>query len=272
MAISLDSLLAGRRPPYDLYKPSVNTEGAGTWQSLWAAAGTPIAGATAPAFTAGSGYVPTRATTGAIGQADATTGNLYVTSLSLSNTVAGKVIVYDRLWACSGLSTNSGAVQSVTTPGSLTAARLSDGVSDYSDVEVWLEVNTAPGATAGTWTVTALDGAGVSRAYTYAHPANGETVGQMMPLVPPSAATPGIQQVTSFQCSANSGAGTVGVVLLRRIAELEIPLVNVGAFKGALDLGLPEVKDGACLALMVQCTATSSGILLGNITLSEATP
>lgn len=276
MAITESTLLAGTRPQYQINKPTSTSEGAGSWQSLWKLAGMPAAGATPPAYTAGSGYVPDRTTAGALGQANAAGGNeLRAVSLEASSTTAGKLIICDRLWACSGFVTNSTALQSITTPGTLTTARLQGGVADYSDVELWLEVYTAPGATGATWTVVADDGAGASGSYTYTHPANAETINQMMPLNPPAGAAAGVQIPTSFQCSVSSGtAGNIGITVLRRIATITMPgsVASLGAFKGALDLTLARVRDDACLANMIFCTTTNTGVIQVDLGLSEVTP
>lgn len=275
MTITLDNLLAGARPKYAILKASATAEGAGTSHSLWKVAGSPTAGSNPPAYTAGSGYIPTRATTGAFGQPNASSPRqLFVTSLEASFATVGKLIIYDRLWACSGLTTNAIATLSVTTPGNLTAGRLRDGSADYSDVEAWIEVYTAPGATTGTWTLTYVDGGGTgSRTATYTHPANAESVGQMMPFVMPAAAAAGVQQVTSLGFSAASGtAGDVGITLLRRIATIDGSIVNSGQFKGALDLALERVRDDACLAMMVQCSTTNTGFIQGALGLSDCDP
>jgi hypothetical protein len=274
MAITESTLLAGCRPKYTINKASVTTEGAGTWHSLWAVAGYPIAGSTPPAFNT-SAYIPTRATSGSFGQVNAAGGNeLLMVALDASATVAGQLTIYDRIWACSGFSTNGGTgAQNITNFVALTTGRLRDGVSDYGDIEPWIEVYTAPGATAATWTVVGTDGGGTSRSYTYAHPANAETIGQMAPLVPPAAAVPGIQTLTSFATSANTGtAGSIGITLMRRLATLDLALINTGQFRGALDLALSEVKTDACLAMMIQCTAATSGVIMGGLGLSEVTP
>lgn len=270
----MDTLLAGARPKETIQKISQTAEGAGTFHSLWKAAGSPIAGANPPLFSAGSNYIPTRATTGAMGQVNAGAGNeLRITNLEASGVTAGKLIVYDRLWACSGFGTVVTTLQSVTTPGTVPTGRLPAG-PDYSDVEVWLEVYTAPGATAATWTVNVLDGGGTARARTYAHPSNAESVGQMMmvgPLAGENAA--GAQGAVSFQCSVSSGtAGDIGITLLRRLASIDLGRINEGAFRGALDLNIPRVRDDACLAMMVQCTTTNTGLILGDLGLSEVTP
>lgn len=273
MPINLDSLLAGfNNREIDFYKPSVTTEGAGTWHSLWAVAGIPTNGATPPAFTAGTGYIPTRATTGALGQVNPAGGaNLYLGNVNLGSTVAGSLVIYDRMWACSGFNTTVTTAQNVTTPGSLTAGR---DPNTGDDVEIWGEVYGAPGATAATWTVTYVDGAGTAgRTATYAHPANAETVGQMFPFVPAAGNAPGCQQITSLTCSVSSGtAGNIGLTLVRRLCKVPVLAANIATAYDAFALGLPEIYDDACLAMIVHCTATTSGVWLGSISPSEMTP
>ena len=148
MAITMDALLAALpAAEYDIFKASQTSEGAGTFHSLWKAAGRPAAGATPPAFGSGSGYVPTRATVGAIGQANPV-GNRYLANVNLSASVVGSLIIYDRLWTCSGFGTVVTTAQNVVSGGSLPAGRTPNGAAD---VELWLEVYTAPGATGATW-------------------------------------------------------------------------------------------------------------------------
>ena len=273
MTISLDSLLAGACPKMTIQKASLSAEGAGTFSSLWKVAGSPNAGSNPPAYTAGSGYSPTNATTGSMGQADASSGDeLRLTSLEASGSTAGKLIIYDRLWACSGFLTNDTTLRSVTTPDIVPTGRIPNG-TDYSDVELWLEVYTAPGATGATWTIVAVDGGGTNRTLTYTHPANAESVGQMMMVTPLAAQAAGFRNPVSFQCSVSSGtAGDIGITLLRRIASIDMTVINTGQFRGALDLGLPRARDGACLAMMVQCTTTNTGLILGDVGISEITP
>lgn len=270
MAITMDALLAALpAAEYDIFKASQTSEGAGTWLSLWKAAGRPAAGATPPAYGSGSGYVPTRATVGAIGQANPV-GNRYLANVNLSTSVVGSLIIYDRLWACSGFGTVVTTAQDVVSGGSLPAGRTPNGAAD---VELWLEVYTAPGATGATWTITAPDGGGTSRAYTYTHPTNAESVGQMMPVVPPAGAAAGVNIPTSFQASVSSGtAGDIGITLMRRLAIIPFPLANIGTALDALALGLPEVHDDACLAFMVLCSSLSTGVYLGSISLPDLTP
>lgn len=272
MAITTESgliagLTAGER--FNFYKASQTAEGAGTWHSLWKAAGFPAAGASPPAFSAGSGYIPTRSTTGAFPYSNPT-GSAYLAKLAAAGATVGTLIIYDRLWACSGFNTTTLTTQTVTTPGTLTAGR---DPNTGDDVEPWLEVYTAPGATTATWTMTGVDKDGTSsKTWTYTHPANAESVGQMMPLLPGGASPSslGCQQVTSLLCSASSGtAGDIGITLLRRVAQIPLMLANVGMVLDALALGLPEIFDDACLAFMVLASTTNTGVIQGTLALAK---
>lgn len=255
-----------------LVKASQTTEGAGTFHSLWKALGEPAAGANPPAFNAGSGYQPTKGTTGAIPFTNPTSPALsYLGLLSVALGQIGQLIIYDRLWACSGFATNSTSLQSVTTPGQPNGVR--NPFTGY-DVEPWIEVYTAPGATGATWTVTGTDANGnTGKTWTYAHPANAESVGQMTQLLPGGAAPAtslGIRQVDSFQASVSSGtAGDVGVTLVRRLADLPLPFANVVQDRDFVQLGGEALPDDACLAMMVLCSTTSTGLLQGRLKIAQ---
>jgi hypothetical protein len=254
---------------YQVKKVSATAEGAGTWHSLWALAGFPPAGATPPAFTAGSGYVPTRTTLGAIPFANPT-NDAYLGKLAITGATQGTLIVYDRLWACSGFNTTTTpGAQLVTTPGALPAGR---DPNAGADVEPWFEVYGAPGATTATWTITGTDSDGnLGRTWTYTHPANAESVGQMMPpVLGGTAGGRGIRVVDSLTCSASSGtAGNLGITLVRRLAEIPITIANVGSVLDAIALGLPDVYDDACLAMMVQCSTTNTGYIAGSLVIAK---
>jgi len=154
MAITnIDGLISGTRAFQSLLKASATAEGAGTWHSLWKVAGMPPAGANPPLFSAGSGYVPTNGTTGCVPFTNPAGGAFsYLMRAIAAGATVGTLLVYDRIWHCSGFGTVSTSLQSITTPG--TISRDAGGSSTGAGVELWLEVYTAPGATAANWTIT----------------------------------------------------------------------------------------------------------------------
>lgn len=271
MAITtLDGLLAGMKPPTGFLKASQTAEGAGTWHSLWKAAGYPAAGSNPPAFSAGSGYVPGKATAGAMPFVDPTGGALsYLSRFGGAGATVGTLILADRLWACSGFGTVVTTLQSITTPGTI-PSRDANGAALGAGVELWLETYTAPGATTANWTVTYTDQDGNTGATgVYVHPANAESIGQMMS-VPLAAGDTGVRAVASLQCSASSGtAGDIGITLIRRIAEIPLTIANVAQVLDAIALGAPRLYDDSCLMLMVMCSATNTGLIQGSMVYSQ---
>ncbi len=270
MAIAtVDQLIAGMLAPYSFFKPSATSEGAGTWHSLWKVAGSPAAGANPPLFSAGSGYVPNNATLGAIPFTNPVSGNTYLAKSAIAGGTVGTLIIYDRLWACSGFGTVVTTAQNVTTPGTI-PSRDRSGAALGEGVELWGEVYTAPGATGATWTVSYTDQNGNSgNNATYTHPANAESVGQMFRFTL-AAGDNGVRAVASFTASASSGtAGDIGITLVRRIAEIPIMLANVAQLADAVALGLPRIYDDSCLAAMVQCSATNTGLIQGSLVLAQ---
>lgn len=251
----------------DFFKASQTSEGAGTWHSLWKAAGWPAAASTPPAYNVGSGYVPTKATTGAMPFSNPGAGILtYLVQMMMAGATIGKLILYDRLWQCSGLTTNgtNPTTLTVTTPGSLTRP---DALG--AGVEIWGEVYSAPGATGSTWTVAYVDQADAAKSATYTHPANAESAGQIFPFLLDGTTT-GVKSVTSFTHTVASGtAGDIGITLLRRIAEIPLQIANVGDIFDAFFLGMPRIYDDACLATMVMCSATNTGIIQGSMILGQ---
>jgi hypothetical protein len=242
-------------------KASLTSEGAGLYHSLWAATGLPGAGSTPVAFGAGSGYLVDKTAPGAINYVNAGAGlQNYLARFQVACSAIGTLILYDRLWTCSGLLTTGGTppvTQTVVTPE--TVAR---GGTD--DIELWLEVYGAPGATGATWTVSYTDVVnGAGRTATYAHPANAESVGQIMPMALQAGDT-SVTTVASFTYSASSGTnGSIGITLLRRIAEIPIMIANSGQILDSFGVGLPALPDDACLALAVLCSGVATGVVLG---------
>lgn len=242
-------------------KLSQTAEGSQTFHSLWKAAGTPGAGNTPPT---GAGEAPTDATDGAFPLTNPAGGNtLYATNFDGALGAAGALILYDRLVHTSGLSGTSVASQTVN---STALSRYTDGVG----VEAWVEFYSAIGATGRTLTVTYTNQAGTgSRTGTYTHPANAESVGQMVPIVLQAGDT-GVRSVESVQWDGSTGtAGDFGITLIKRIIEVNVAVAAVFAWKDAINGGMPEVKSDACLALMVGCSTTSTGLCYGMLVMAE---
>lgn len=241
-------------------KASLANAAAGQFFSLWTAGGVPSAGAS-PTTAAN----PTSATVGAFGFANQTApATSYLAWLAVqSGNSAANLEIHDRLAHMGGLSgtvtTSQGALSLVTNnPG---ADRL--GASDYSDVQWWLEVYTALGATGVNATVAVEYNDGSTG--NLAAFALGATPrqGRLYPLI---SASPGrwIRAVTGVTLSATTGtAGNFGITATRPRTSLSIPLLNLTEERDWARLGLPNIANDSCLMMLMLCGTTSTGTIRG---------
>lgn len=264
MAIeSLDQLIAGLSRSQDLriFKTPV-TATAGRYASLWTLGTLPAPGSTPPA---GSGEAPTKNTPGAFSFTNPAPGEKsYLGAASGAGHLAGSLIVLDRLVHTSGLVGNSAAVQAVNTVP-LPARAPAGGPGT-----IWLEWYTSTGATS----------VNASASYTNQDGVAGRTtplislgatrrVAEMIPL-PLQSGDSGVLSVQSVTLSASTGtAGNFGVTLARRIAEIPMVLGNTGFTLDALDLGMPEIADDACLMMAWLVAGTATPWLLGSMNLIQ---
>lgn len=266
---TLDGIAAGMIPPVIFNKASQTSEGAGTFHSLWKAAGYPAAGSNPPAFSAGSGYTCDRTTAGALPFANPGSGETLLAKLAAASSTVGTLILCDRLWTCSGFACNTTSTQTITTPGSI-PSRDANGASNGDGVEIWGEVYSAPGATGSTFTVSYTDQSGnTGNSATYTHPANAETAGQMVPFTLASGDT-GVRAVASLALTPSTGtAGDFGISLIRRICSIPLNTANVGAILDGGAVGWPNIYNDSCLFLMVMCSTTNTGLVLGEAAWSQ---
>ena len=241
-------------------KASLANAVAGQFFSLWTAGGVPGAGS-AP----GAAAVPTRATTGAMGFTNQTSPvTSYIAWLALQSGVsATNVEIHDRLAHTGGLSgtvtTAQGALSLISTdPG---ADRLGD--ANYSDVQWWLEVYTALGATGVNATVNVTyEDASTGNLAAIALGAT-PRAGRLYPLVSASAGH-FIRQVNSVTLSATTGtAGNFGITATRPRTSVSLPLANKTEVFDWAQLGFPNVPNDSCLMLLMLCATTSTGVLRG---------
>jgi hypothetical protein len=176
---------------------------------------------------------------------------------------ATNIEIHDRLAHMSGLSgtviTAQGALSLVTTdPG---AARRGD--ANYSDVQWWLEIYTALGATGVNATVNVTyDDASTGNLPAIALGATPRQ-GRLYPLVS-AVAGRFIRAVNSVTLSATTGsAGNFGITATRPRTSVSMLLANKTENYDWAALGLPEIPNDSCLMLLMNCATTSTGALRG---------
>lgn len=247
-------------------KASMANAVGGQFFSLWTATGVPAPG-TAP----GAAAVPTNATAGCFNFANQTPPmTSYLAWLCYLNGNSGANLeIHDRLAHMSGLSgtvtTAQGALNLVTTDPGIDRI----GAADYSDVQWWLEVYTALGATGVNATVNVT--------YTDATTGNiavfalGATprVGRMYPLL---SASPGkyIRAINSVTLSATTGtAGNFGITATRPRTSLSNNIALKTETYDWAQLGIPEIPNNSCLFPLMLCTTTSTGLVRGQMKIAH---
>lgn len=236
-------------------KASVTTT-AGTFQSLWQATGVPVAGAT-PTTAA----VCTKALTGSLDFANQTAPSTsYIDWLwaTFGNANTG-IEIHDRLAHMGGLSGTVTTAQGALDLVSLAPAAARIGASDYSDMQWWLEIYTALGATGVNATVNVTYNDGTTG--NVAAIALGATprAGRMYQILP-NVGGKWIRAVNSVTLSATTGtAGNFGITATRQRVVAASAVANMPVTYDWAMLGHTEVVNDSCLFMIMPCSTTSSG-------------
>jgi len=237
-------------------KSSLGSTAAGQLFSLWTASGAPGTGS-APT----SAAVPTNATAGSVFFTNQTApATSYLAWFAVTMAVGTQSLeIHDRLAHMGGLSgtvtTAQGALSLVTTdPG---ADRRGD--ANYSDVQWWLEIYTALGATGVNATVNVTyDDASTGNLAAIALGAT-PRAGRLYPLI---SAVSGrfIRAVNSVTLSATTGtAGNFGITATRQRSIVASYVANKGENYDWAQLGLPNIHNNSCLMFIVNCATTTTG-------------
>lgn len=263
---ALISAMGNNSSRFILDKASIASQAAGSYVSLWRATGQPGQGAI-PAAAA----VCTNALVGAMNfaqqSAPATSYGAYM-EVATGN-AAMTVEIHDRIAHMGGL---SGTVTTAQTVGidlssllstSNVAARIGD--TNYSDVQWWLEWYTATGTTAVTATIVAVYDDGTTANITASLAARPAGFMQSLNgLIPAAQAGKYIRGITSVALSATTGTvGNFGITATRPRMVIGAPIANMKFIADWAQLGLPEIKNSACLFPIVLTSTTSSGTVRG---------
>jgi len=263
MITTRDGLIAGLGNGADrqvIDKASLANTVAGQVFSLWTSAGSPGVGAT-PSTAA----VCTQALAGSFGltnQTSPATSYLGWLAVQTGNS-ATNLEIHDRIAHMGGLSgivtTAQGALNLVTLAPS--AARIGDAT--YDEVQWWLEVYTALGATGVNATVNVTyDDASTGNLAAIALGAT-PRAGRLYPLI---SAVSGryIRAVNSVTLSATTGtAGNFGITATRPRTSVSCPLLNKTETFDWAQLGFPEIENDSCLMMLMICSTTTTGTVRG---------
>lgn len=196
--------------------------------------------------------IPTRSTTGAIGQANPPTGKqLWLINVSEAHTTTRNTfMLYDRLAQIGGLSGTSTSAQTC----SLSTDRYTANAAAYQGNEIYVEIYTQIGASSTTITASYQDEN--NAAQTTQAVAIGNTgfreIYRMIKL-PLASGTRGVRTVNSVTLAATTGtAGNFGVTIARPIWSVgDGGASQTGYIRSMLQSpGPQEIMSNACLAWM----------------------
>jgi len=237
---------------------------------LWNSSAVPAAGGVGGS--SGTGAVPTRAQTGALAQANATGGDtLHLTTWSGVTSVAGSVLLYDRLWhmTYNHATATSTAVDSNNRPSRYQGTTSAPGNFCTSEITTTL-------VTAHNIGITYVDDAGnTTEANTNVAARLGaaQTLAFTAPQWTHTLNTPdlGLRYITNFnQSTITSVTGVSSVVVGHPLSILPQPAANVSFVLDGINsaFNLVRVLDDACLSLYdFFKTANTAATLVGWITL-----
>ena len=269
MSITLDTVIAGMRPPETFIKAVTGTLVAGRPHSTVYQAGRP------GAFTAPSPGIAGAALTSYAGQIPFTnpTGgkNTYLARFQGSATQAGVLILADRLWHNSGISvTTTGAqtVDSVAWP-----ARDMNASTDGVGVQIGLEVVTATGAGAATPTIsyTNSGGTGSRAGAMWTSYVASSIAGSFYPFTM-AAGDVGVRSIQTVTLGVSMTSGSVSLVAYRELARLELTANNIPNAIDAITSGLPRLFDNTVPFLIFVPNTTTTSNIGGQIIFSHVDP
>lgn len=258
MAITtLDGVLAGMLPPVTFAKAATPTLVAGRPHSLFYLAGMPGAAA---APTPGLSGAALTSYAGQLPFSNPPSGNSYLARLQAQATIAGTLILADRLWHNSGLSLTSTTAQTINSVA--WPARDANGTSDGEQVMIGLEVTNATGAGTPTFTMsyTNQDGVAGKTGTGILTGVATSAIGAFYPMGL-AAGDRGVRSIQTFTLSATWTSGAASLVAYRELARLELTADNVPAAIDAVTSGFPRLfNDTVPFLIFVPSTTTASNI------------
>ena len=248
-------------------KANIANAVAGAYFSLWRAAGQP-----------GQGAIPTAAATcnnaltGAMNftqqTAPATSYGAWANAVCSNSAVT--IEIHDRLMQMGGLVGNVVTAQTANLNlDGVTADNMVErkGDANFSDVQWWAEWYTDTGATASNATVAVTYNDGTTGNLTTFAAGGTVRAGRMIPLnnlIPAAAAGKFIRAIGTVTLSASTGtAGNFGFTCTRPRMTMPLNVANKMEVFDWAQLGLPEIFNSSCLALIELCSTTSTGTVRG---------
>ena len=214
-------------------------------------AGNPGAGVLAIGNTA-NGLVPTDAVAGypIIG---APSGSVHLSKIEFANTVACRLLLFDRLFAAGAYSFGA----DITLASQPSYSSRVPGGTDFKNLELWIEHVTAFTGQPSVQ-VNYLDQDGnAGDTGVYATPA-GLTLGRCT-RIPLAAGDVGITRIDRVRITVAT-VGTLNVMVLRPLWQGRVKLANDGDIHNLIKTGLVQIFNASALYIMIAADSTGIGV------------
>jgi hypothetical protein len=254
--------VSGKLYEWDLFKISpATTHGAGVWQTLWKAVGTPGAGAD-PATTPGVAHDDTA---GGIIWPDQASDKKVIVSFGALSMNAGSLMLYDRLCSVGGISLASTGNKTIN---SAALPRYSGAAA--ANVQAWLEVTTATTVTAPVVSLNSYtnEAGTTGRAGgTLTFPAAATNQYSLIGPLPLQAGDKGVRSVeVGLNVGTAASAGVCNLVLLRQLASVQLsPYLWSTRDLIKQTPSRPRIFDGATLGLAFAATTGTGASVWGKV-------
>jgi hypothetical protein len=266
MAITtLDGAIAGMQWPRAFAKGVTATLVAGRPASLWSLAGNPGAGAFDNTL---NGLALSAPQNGQINFVDPGSGNSYLARLQASATIAGTLLLCDRIWHNGGYTITSTSAQNSTSP--TWPSRDADGATAGNGVLLGLEISAAAGAAAPTITIayTNQAGTGSRSAVNVDATQNSPAIGAFY-RIGLQAGDTGVRSVQSLTLSASWLSGTMNLVAYRVLAALELTAAHTPNAIDALTSGFTRIYNGSVPFLLFLPSTTTATNVSGTMIVTQ---
>lgn len=196
-------------------------------------------------------------------------GNYWLNDIGICTSVAHLVNFFDIVWYNTGVNVTTTTAQAISMPGASKPARDLFGTTDGHG---WIPAILVTGATtnAGAITNTTLaytssDGTTTRTATIPSFPATA-VIGTLVPFAL-QAGDRGVRDITGITLGTSYGGGSISLVLLRKLASVPNPIVNVGGIMNKLVNEPTGVKlyNGTALFVSYVSSATTATVLSGTV-------
>ncbi len=260
---------------YPLWKPGTAADTIGYWYCFAKDGGFPGAWSPgAPGINGRTTDGTTAADAGCVPIQTPALGTNYLTTVSLSATVAQWFMLVDVLWVNTGITVTTTTAQAITTPAF--PARCADGTANGEGLMIGLLFTAAAtnAAVINNATVSYTNQAGTAgRTATLAN-----LVGAQIPATPVigtivwfrlDAGDTGVRSIQSISLGTSLVTGTVSLLVARPLWSQPVLVANVGAHpQPPVNPGV-RLYNGTCALVCYQASATTATTMAGTLTVME---